>query len=241
MTCHDISYDFFIDHPARSVHPLTIAVVAEHARAPAPPSPPPPPPLPLPPPSKPYLNFVPPVRHHRRTQLDRYRILVYFDDGQTVSEIAVRLQYSRNTVYRWIRAFFRNDGMVESKRRGRKRKLSPDVCETIVEHVKEVKFVTPREIKYFFDLDVCNHTIDRMLIEHGLFGRVARTRHPQMNPKKRLSFAHGTWEISRNVMTCHDVSRLTHWHNVLCLAGYTFDWSNVIFCDEACVWFGKKW
>jgi hypothetical protein len=41
--------------------------------------------------------------------------------------------------------------------------------------------------------------IDRLLIEHNLFGRVARKRHPLMNPKKRLSFAHG-------IITCHEIS-----------------------------------
>ena len=120
------------------------------------------------------------VCHSRRNELDRWRILVYFDDGQTVTQIAIQLKCSRNTVYRWIRAYFRNDVNELKGSRGRKRKLSPDTVATIVKHVKRVKFITPREVKYYFDLDVCNRTIDRVLIENNLrvFRRVARTRHP---------------------------------------------------------------
>jgi hypothetical protein len=111
---------------------------------------------------------------------------------------------ARNTVYRWLQSFFTNN-MKEKPNRGRKRKLSPSVVSSIVEHTKKIKFITPREIKYFFDLDVCNRTIDRLLIEHNLFGRVARKRHPLMNPKKRLSFAHGNY-MSWNFMKFLNVS-----------------------------------
>lgn len=139
--------------------------------------------------------------HHRRPELDRWRIIVYFYDGQTISEVAVRLRCSRNTVYRWIKSF-RRDHMSESiGSRGRKRKLTDDQVTDIVEHVKRVKFTTPRQIKYIFDLDVCNRTIDRMLIENNLFGRVARKRHPLMNPKKRLSFAEGNRTQSLNFVS----------------------------------------
>ena len=31
------------------------------------------------------------VRRHRRSELDRWRILVYFDDGQAISQIAIQL------------------------------------------------------------------------------------------------------------------------------------------------------
>jgi transposase len=101
------------------------------------------------------------------------------------------MRMSRNTVYRWIKAYNRDDMTEVTGSRGRKRKLSVDQVNEIVEHTKRVKFTTPRSIKYIFDLDVCNRTIDRMLIENNLFGRVARKRHPLMNPKKRLSFAEG--------------------------------------------------
>jgi transposase len=129
--------------------------------------------------------------HHRRNELDRWRIIVYFYDGQSIQEISVRLKCSRNTVYRWIKSYKRNDVNELKGNRGRKRKLDNDTCYEIIQHTKKVKFITPRQIKYYFDLDVCNRTIDRMLIENNLFGRVARKRHPLMNPKKRLSFANG--------------------------------------------------
>ena len=137
------------------------------------------------------------VCHSRRNELDRWRILVYFDDGQTVSQIAIRLSCSRNTVYRWIRAYFRNDVNELKGGRGRKRKLSPDTISTIVEHVKRVKFITPRDVKYFFDVDVCTRTIDRVLIENDLFGSTHASS--SYEPKKRLSFAHGMKCVSGHV------------------------------------------
>jgi transposase len=201
MTCHDMSCRTPCDICPASHNCLrcrTCSGSRKHVPAPLPPS------LPL---STNNLMNVEPttVRRHRRSELDRWRILVYFDDGQTISQIAIQLKCSRNTVYRWIRAYFRNDMNELKGSRGRKRKLAPDTVATIVEHVKRVKFITPREIKYFFDLDVCNRTIDRRLIENNLFGRVARTRHPFMNPKKRLSFAHGKNVMTCPVMTGHDM------------------------------------
>jgi transposase-like protein len=96
-----------------------------------------PPVPPVVPPSPNNLMDVEPttVWRRRRSELDRWRILVYFDDGQTVTQIAIQLKCSRNTVYRWIRAYFRNDVNELKGSRGRKRKLSPDTVATIVKHV----------------------------------------------------------------------------------------------------------
>jgi transposase len=140
-------------------------------------------------------------QHRRRSELDRWRIIVYYGDGLSIGEISLRLHCDRRTVYRWVWSYYRNDVNEKIGSRGRKRKIDDDMACQIVEHVKRVKFVTPRDVKYYFDLNVCNRTVDRLLIEHGLFGRVARKRHPKMNSKKRLSFAEGKkWqEMSRNV------------------------------------------
>ena len=149
------------------------------------------------------------IPHHRRSELDRWRIIVYYNDGQTIAQIAARIGCTRRTVYRWINAYSRNDVNDLKGNRGRKRKLSVSMIEAIVEHTKKIRFITPRDIKYFFDLDVCNRTIDRVLIQNSLFGRVARKRHPRMDPKKRLSFANGTKPhelIALNIMQLHAIA-----------------------------------
>ena len=133
MSCHDIC----IERHATFVRHRTIVSVAERALAVvnndvSPPVPP------VVPPSPNNLMDVEPttVWRRRRSELDRWRILVYFDDGQTVTQIAIQLKCSRNTVYRWIRAYFRNDVNELKGSRGRKRKLSPDTVATIAKHVK---------------------------------------------------------------------------------------------------------
>ena len=56
----------------------------------------------------------------------------------------------------------------------------------------QIKFVTPREIKVHLELDnVSFRTIDRVLIRHNLFGRIARVVHPNFDPRKRLSWCQG--------------------------------------------------
>jgi hypothetical protein len=97
-------------------------------------------------------------------------------------------------------------------RRGRKRKISVEQEKEIVAYTKRVKFTTPRDIKFHCDLvDVSLRTIDRILTRHGLFGRVARLIHPNLDAKKRLSFANGYLKLN---------------------------WNTVIFSDEACVYEG---
>ena len=49
------------------------------------------------------------IPHHRRSELDRWRIIVYYNDGQTIAQIAARIGCTRRTVYRWINAYSRND------------------------------------------------------------------------------------------------------------------------------------
>ena len=58
---------------------------------------------------------------------------------------------------------------------------------------KESKFTTPRRIRRKLGLDVSSRTIDRRLIEVGLFGRVARhkKKFSAEEKRKRLSFAEG--------------------------------------------------
>jgi transposase len=130
----------------------------------------------------------------RRSLIDRYRMIIYREDGMTQEQISNKLHCSRNTVRRWLSSFRLRHTVTELPRRsaGRKRLIDHSMADEIVEYVKKSKFITPREVRLVFELDnVSNRTIDRLLREHGLFGRVARRHHPNMDPKKRLSFAEG--------------------------------------------------
>ena len=83
--------------------------------------------------------------------------------------------------------------MEDARRSGRKRKTTAEQDGQIVEAAKRIKFTTPRRIKRKLGLDVSSRTIDRRLIEVGLFGRVARhkKKFSDEEKRKRLSFAEG--------------------------------------------------
>jgi transposase len=120
----------------------------------------------------------------RRTLLDRYRMVVYGEDGMKNSQIAKKLRCSVNTVKRWRTRYEelkdKNERIMDAIRKGRTKTLDEKTEREIVEWVKEVKFTTPRMIKAVFDLDVSKRTIDRLLIKNGLFGRMARRKHPKV-------------------------------------------------------------
>ena len=130
------------------------------------------------------------------------------------TQIANRMHCSRNTVKRWIDCCNHTMTVSESyERKGRKRKLTEDEEQRIVEFTKKVKFTTPKQIIRVLQLrNISYRTIDRLLIRNDLWGRVARTRHPKMDPKKRLSFANGYLD---------------------------FNWCSVMFSDECCIWFNR--
>jgi transposase len=67
-----------------------------------------------------------------------------------------------------------DEELKEKQRRGRKRKLSEETVGEIVNYTKKTKFTTPASIKFHFGLNVSKRTIDRRLIEHGLYGRVGK-------------------------------------------------------------------
>ena len=60
-------------------------------------------------------------QHRRRSELDRWRIIVYYGDGLSIGEISLRLHCDRRTVYRWVWSYYRNDVNEKIGSRGRKR------------------------------------------------------------------------------------------------------------------------
>jgi transposase len=113
-----------------------------------------------------------PVIHTRREEIDRWRCIIYHLDGMKKKDIIKKIRTTCKTINRWIKSYNNNKKMIEQKRRGRKRKLSEEQVDEIVDYTKKVKFTTPALVKFHFSLNVSKKTIDRRLIEHNLFGRV---------------------------------------------------------------------
>jgi transposase len=182
-------------------HPPAAAAAA--ARAPD--APPPPPPL-----------FARDEHSHGHlSQEQRLAIRILRKEGYEVAAIAARIPCHENTVRHWLA----HDDTHDSPRSGRKRKTTAEQDEAIMDEAKSTKFTTPRRIRRKLGLDVSSRTIDRRLIEHGLFGRVARhkKKFSDAEKRKRLSFAEGykNWTAD--------------------------DWMKVVFADEKIFWGEGFW
>jgi transposase/uncharacterized coiled-coil protein SlyX len=153
-----------------------------------------------------------PHSHSHLSHDQRVAITVLHKEGRDDSYIAARIPCDVRTVRHWLEHGSLND----EPRQGRKRKTTEeeDTNIAVVAHVE--KFTTPRRIKRKLGLDVSSRTIDRRLIEVGLFGRVARhkKKFTEAEKRKRLSFAEG----------------YKHWTED--------DWMRVEFADEK-LFFGE--
>jgi transposase len=100
-------------------------------------------------------------------------------------------------VRHWIKHSKDHIDVNEMQGRGRKRKASEANEAAIVAEAQATIFTTPRRIRRKLGLDLSVSTIDRILIRHGLFGRVARHKHTYTAEEKaeRLKFArdHEDW------------------------------------------------
>jgi transposase len=137
------------------------------------------------------------------------------DDAAIASEVACDVRSVRH----WIRHYQQHGNVDDLRRSGRKRKTTTEQDEQIVEAAKRIKFTTPRRLKRKLGLDVSSRTIDRRLIEVGLFGRVARHK-KKFSPeeiRKRMAFAQGykNWTAD--------------------------DWMRVEFADEKIFWGEGFW
>jgi transposase/uncharacterized coiled-coil protein SlyX len=145
----------------------------------------------------------------------RVAIRVLHKEGRDDSYIAQRIPCDVRSVRHWLT----HSDLQDSPRSGRKRKTTAEEDERIEQEARETKFTTPRRIKRKLGLDVSSRTIDRRLIEVGLFGRVARhkKKFSEEEIRKRLSFAQGykNWSAA--------------------------DWMRVEFADEKIFWGEGFW
>lgn len=172
-------------------------------------------PAPLAAPSPSPLSTHDPHSHSPLTHDQRVAITVLHKEGRDAEYIAARIPCDVRTVRHWLE----HPTLLDCPRSGRKRKTTAAQDEAIVDEAEETKFTTPRRIRRKLGLNVSSRTIDRRLIEHGLFGRVARhkKKFSEEEIRKRLSFAEGykSWTAAQ--------------------------WMKVLFADEKIFWGEGFW
>jgi transposase len=153
--------------------------------------------------------------HGHLSQEQRFAIRILHKEGHDEAHIAAHIPCDVRTVRHWLT----QEDTHDSPRSGRKRKTTAEQDAAIVAEAEETKFTTPRRIRRKLGMDVSSRTIDRRLIEVGLFGRVARhkKKFSEAEKRKRLSFAEGykSWTAD--------------------------DWMNVLFADEKIFWGEGFW
>lgn len=131
----------------------------------------------------------------------KWSIITLHKDGRDNEYISQHIPFDARSVHHWLDHYQQHHTVDDQHRSGRKRKTTTEIEEKIEQEAKETKFTTPRSIKRKLGIDVSSLTIDRRLIEVGLFGRVARHK-KKLNEEekcKRLSFAQGykNWTIEQ--------------------------------------------
>jgi transposase len=127
--------------------------------------------------------------HGHLSHDQRVAIGVLHKEGRDDAYIAARIPCDVRSVRHWLQ----HPSLQDAHRGGRKRKTTAAEDEHIEQEARETKFTTPRRIKRKLGLDVSSRTIDRRLLEVGLFGRVARHKRKftEVEKRKRLAFAEG--------------------------------------------------
>ena len=101
------------------------------------------------------------------------------------SSIAREIPCDVRTVHHWVQHYGKHGNVDDEHRSGHKRKTTAEADAAIKAEAQEKKFTTPRRIKRKLGLDVSSRTIDRRLIEVGLFCRVARHKRKFSEEEKR--------------------------------------------------------
>ncbi len=140
------------------------------------------------------------IHTHLSTERRWFIILLHKtkrDDASIATEVACDIRSVRH----WIDHYRQHGNVDDLRRSGRKRKTTSEEDASIVDTAKRIKFTTPRRIRHKLGLDVSSRTIDRRLIEVGLFGRVARhkKKFSKEEIRKRLAFAEGykNWTVEQ--------------------------------------------
>lgn len=157
--------------------------------------------------------------HSHLSTEQRWSIVLLHKLKRDDAAIAQQVSCDLRSVRHWVEHYKEHGNVDDLRRSGRKRKTTAEQDAAIEREARETKFTTPRRIKRKLGLDVSSRTIDRRLIEVGLFGRVARhkKKFSEEEIRKRLSFAEG----------------YKNWTEA--------DWMRVEFADEKIFWGEGFW
>lgn len=123
----------------------------------------------------------------RLSTVQRYSIIAYLAEGHTLDWIASFLKRDIRSVRRWVGRM--SEEMVDHHRSGRPPMLNEEEKTLIVARAVEDPFVTPAMIRNELDLSCSDRTIDRLLQQAGLFGRVAMRSYPYTDTQKQIRLA----------------------------------------------------
>jgi hypothetical protein len=142
-------------------------------------------------------------QHHSISLAQRYSIItLHLLQKYNNDDIARLVNCHEKTVKRWIHHFeaaekFDDEAVSDLPRDGRPRCSSPSFDDDIVDFAKNIKFLTPTDIKNEFNSMMSTSTIKRRLYEAELHCRVARPEYSFTDEhiQKRLKFAEeSSWQ-----------------------------------------------
>lgn len=154
----------------------------------------------------------PVVDYGRLNEHARHTIVVLSELNWDNVKIGKHVKVHRNTVANVLRRWKETGTIKSGGRSGRPRITDFATDVNIAVSARVERFTTPRKVRAQLNLNISPRTIDRRMIEAGLFGRVARKKRKfsAAEKRKRLSFAEG----------------YRNWNED--------DWKKVIFSDEKC-------
>ena len=152
------------------------------------------------------------------TELQRWSIVALHNDGRSLRYIAKHLDVSRDGASAVLHRFLATGSPGSGSRIGRPPAVDEELKLAIAVTARVEPFTSPKKIVRKLELDVSPRTVDRILQEAGLPGRVARHKrdYSPAEIQKRLSFAEGykAWTAKQ--------------------------WERVIFSDEK-TFYGEGW
>ncbi len=157
-------------------------------------------------------------KYGRTSELQRWSVIVKHRQGMKAAKIAREENMHANTARAIIKRWKNSGAPASGSRSGRPRATTEEQDEEIVASARATPFTSPKKIARKLELSVSPRTVDRRLVEEGLFGRVSRKGrdYSEAELQQRLRFAEGyrNWTVA--------------------------EWCNVIFSDEK-TWYGEGW
>lgn len=127
-----------------------------------------------------------PPKQHYLSMFQRHSIITLIGAGFSLDSIAAMICCSKRAVCRWLHRAIEDFNLEDKQRSGRPMLLSEAQQKAVVEYANAQPFVTPAIIKNELKLNCSYRTIDRVLIDSGLYGRVALKSYPYTDTQKQI-------------------------------------------------------